>query len=50
MCSVQTFSRDTKKAWRGKTPYSNKALEKELLSDEKKCAEHVMLVDLGLAA
>lgn len=32
---------------RGKTPAEDMALEKELLSDEKELAEHVMLVDLG---
>lgn len=32
---------------RGKTPKEDKALEREMLSDEKECAEHVMLVDLG---
>ncbi|XP_058774946.1 anthranilate synthase alpha subunit 2, chloroplastic-like [Vicia villosa] len=32
---------------RGKTPKEDIMLEKELLNDEKQCAEHVMLVDLG---
>ena len=32
---------------RGKTDEEDKALEKELLSDEKELAEHNMLVDLG---
>ncbi|KAI7726669.1 hypothetical protein M8C21_020693, partial [Ambrosia artemisiifolia] len=32
---------------RGKTPYEDEQLEKMLLSDEKQCAEHIMLVDLG---
>ncbi|XP_057424095.1 anthranilate synthase alpha subunit 2, chloroplastic-like isoform X2 [Lotus japonicus] len=32
---------------RGKTPQEDIMLEKELLSDQKQCAEHVMLVDLG---
>ncbi|RXE59713.1 anthranilate synthase component I [Acetivibrio mesophilus] len=32
---------------RGKTKEEDEALEKELLSDEKELAEHVMLVDLG---
>lgn len=32
---------------RGKTEEDDKALEKELLSDEKELAEHNMLVDLG---
>lgn len=32
---------------RGKTPSENKKLENEMLNDEKECAEHVMLVDLG---
>ncbi len=32
---------------RGKTPEQDRALEKELLSDEKELAEHNMLVDLG---
>ncbi len=32
---------------RGNTPQEDKALEKELISDAKERAEHVMLVDLG---
>lgn len=32
---------------RGKTAQEDKALQKELLEDEKECAEHNMLVDLG---
>lgn len=32
---------------RGKTPEEDMAMEKDLLADEKECAEHVMLVDLG---
>jgi len=32
---------------RGKTPNEDKVLEKELLSDEKELAEHIMLVDLA---
>ncbi|KAK4753489.1 hypothetical protein SAY87_001593 [Trapa incisa] len=32
---------------RGKTPKEDIMLEKELLADEKQCAEHIMLVDLG---
>jgi anthranilate synthase component 1 len=33
--------------WRGKTEAEDRALEVELLADEKERAEHVMLVDLG---
>jgi anthranilate/para-aminobenzoate synthase component I len=32
---------------RGKTPEEDEAMEKDLLADEKECAEHVMLVDVG---
>ena len=32
---------------RGKTPEEDKAMEKDLLGDEKERAEHIMLVDLG---
>jgi isochorismate synthase EntC len=32
---------------RGKTIQEDQMLEAQLLSDEKQCAEHVMLVDLG---
>lgn len=32
---------------RGKTPEADIALETELLADEKECAEHLMLLDLG---
>ncbi|KAH9326144.1 hypothetical protein KI387_006322, partial [Taxus chinensis] len=32
---------------RGKTQEEDEMLEKELLNDEKECAEHIMLVDLG---
>lgn len=32
---------------RGKTPAEDIALEKELIADQKECAEHTMLVDLG---
>jgi anthranilate synthase component 1 len=33
--------------WRGKTENEDLELEKDLLSDEKELAEHIMLVDLG---
>ncbi|MBI2844242.1 MAG: anthranilate synthase component I [Armatimonadetes bacterium] len=32
---------------RGKTDDEDRSLEEELLADEKECAEHIMLVDLG---
>ncbi|VFQ70974.1 unnamed protein product [Cuscuta campestris] len=32
---------------RGKTTKEDKLLEKNLLNDQKQCAEHIMLVDLG---
>jgi anthranilate synthase component 1 len=32
---------------RGATPHEDLALERELLSDPKECAEHLMLLDLG---
>ncbi len=32
---------------RGKTPETDRELERDLLSDEKETAEHIMLVDLG---
>lgn len=32
---------------RGRTPVEDKALEEELLTDEKELAEHLMLLDLG---
>ncbi|GFP80584.1 anthranilate synthase alpha subunit 1 chloroplastic [Phtheirospermum japonicum] len=32
---------------RGKTPKEDYMLENQLLNDEKQCAEHIMLVDLG---
>ncbi|XP_057431740.1 anthranilate synthase alpha subunit 1, chloroplastic-like [Lotus japonicus] len=34
-------------ARRGKTPEEDEMIEMKLLQDEKQCAEHVMLVDLG---
>nr|XP_029116890.1 anthranilate synthase alpha subunit 1, chloroplastic isoform X2 [Elaeis guineensis] len=34
-------------ARRGKTDNEDKLLEEQLLNDEKQCAEHIMLVDLG---
>ena len=33
--------------WRGKTKAEDNALAKDLLADEKECAEHLMLLDLG---
>lgn len=32
---------------RGKTEKEDEMQEQQLLSDEKQCAEHIMLVDLG---
>ncbi|KAL6204455.1 hypothetical protein ACLB2K_021722 [Fragaria x ananassa] len=32
---------------RGKTPKEDQMMENHLLNDEKQCAEHIMLVDLG---
>ncbi|NRA99474.1 MAG: anthranilate synthase component I [Rhodobacteraceae bacterium] len=32
---------------RGETPEDDRALEADLLADEKECAEHLMLLDLG---
>ncbi|KAL6203380.1 hypothetical protein ACLB2K_027080 [Fragaria x ananassa] len=32
---------------RGKTPKEDQMMENQLLNDEKQCAEHIMLVDLG---
>lgn len=34
-------------ARRGNTAKEDEKLEEKLLKDEKQCAEHVMLVDLG---
>lgn len=34
-------------ARRGRTTEEDEELEKKLLKDEKQCAEHIMLVDLG---
>jgi len=33
--------------WRGKTQAEDQALAADLLADEKECAEHLMLLDLG---
>ena len=33
--------------WRGRTEEEDRKLGEELLADEKECAEHIMLVDLG---
>jgi anthranilate synthase component 1 len=33
--------------WRGKTQAEDEALAADLLADEKECAEHLMLLDLG---
>ncbi len=33
--------------WRGRTEEEDQLLAKDLLTDEKECAEHLMLVDLG---
>jgi anthranilate synthase component 1 len=33
--------------WRGKTKVEDEALAADLLADEKECAEHLMLLDLG---
>ena len=33
--------------WRGRTPAEDAALAADLLADEKECAEHLMLLDLG---
>ena len=44
---LHTFPACGNKAAEGKTEQEDKALEKELCSDEKELAEHNMLVDLG---
>ncbi|KAG6528885.1 hypothetical protein ZIOFF_011077 [Zingiber officinale] len=58
-CSVVLYAKDLRKSRtivnrplagtvrRGKTEEEDKWLEQQLLNDEKQCAEHIMLVDLG---